>query len=103
MLIREATASDGPVLSRLAQLDSSRVPPGRALLAFCDGEARAAISRADGSVVADPFHRTAELVGLLRLRAAQLAPRRRENRRGGVGLRRAPLPELERHSRTAEA
>jgi hypothetical protein len=42
------------------------------LVAEVDGTPVAAISLVDGHVVADPFERTADVVELLRLRAAQL-------------------------------
>ena len=72
--IRAATSSDARSLMRLAALDSAPVPLGPVLLAEVDGEAQAAIALRDGHVVADPFHRTAELVSLLRLRASLLEP-----------------------------
>jgi hypothetical protein len=51
------------------------------LLAFVDGELRAAVALAGGDAVADPFRRADELVALLRFRAAggdRRTPRRRE-------------------------
>jgi hypothetical protein len=72
--IRAAQSRDERALTRLAQLDSARVPRGPLLLAFEGGELRAAISLATGGVIADPFAPTARLVGLLRFRAAP--PRR---------------------------
>ena len=44
----------------------------------------AALSRADGTVIADPFRRTVEVIELLRLRARALAggERIRPRRRG---------------------
>src|SRR4051812_39941725 len=73
LVIRIATASDAQALQRLAALDSQSVPAGPHLLAELDGRAVAALSRADGSVVADPFSRTDPVIGLLRRRAEQLA------------------------------
>ena len=70
IIIRAATAADGPVLTRLAALDSAPVPFGPALIAEVDGEARAALALRDGTVVADPFARTAELIQLLKVHAA---------------------------------
>ena len=69
ILIRAATAGDGPVLMRLAALDSAPVPFGPTLIAEVDGRPLAALALRDGRVVADPFARTAELVELLRLHA----------------------------------
>jgi hypothetical protein len=68
--IRAAVPADGPVLTRLAALDSKPVPFGQVLLAEVDGEPLAAIDLRDRAVIADPFARTAELVQLLRVHAA---------------------------------
>lgn len=70
--IRPAFPDDAQALARLAALDSAQSPPGPVLVAEVDGELRAALSIADGSIVADPFHRTAALLELLSARAAQL-------------------------------
>lgn len=82
--IRPAIATDTPTLLRLAALDSSVVPAGELLLGIVDGEAVAAVSVTTGNAIADPFHPTADVVALLRLRASRLrkqssrvAPRRR--------------------------
>jgi hypothetical protein len=86
--IRMASAADGAALERLAGLDSARPPTGDVLLAEVDGELRAALGP-DGVAVADPFHRTGDLVTLLRRRAGAAGERpRRARRRLGV-LRRA--------------
>jgi hypothetical protein len=80
LTIRPAYADDCVALHRLAALDSApAVPQGPLLLAERDGELRAALSLADGTVVADPFHPTAALVALLRVHAA--AGRRADVRR----------------------
>jgi hypothetical protein len=86
--IRLAYAEDYPALTRLAALDSAERVPGRPLLmAEEGGEPRAALSLADGTSIADPFHRTAEILSLLELRAsAAAAPRRRRTRRRLAGL-----------------
>lgn len=70
ILIRGAGASDGPVLTRLAALDSAPVPFGPTLIAEVDGEPRAALALRDRTVVADPFERTAEVVQLLQVHAS---------------------------------
>jgi hypothetical protein len=59
-------------LDRLAELDSQRPLTGPALVGEIDGEPAAAISLADGRVVADPFQHTAQLVALLRMRAGAI-------------------------------
>jgi hypothetical protein len=70
--IRMATPDDAHELERLAQLDSAELPVGPMLLAECDGRLQAALALRDGSSVSDPFAPTAELLALLRLRAARL-------------------------------
>jgi hypothetical protein len=59
-------------IERLAALDSSRRPRGRVLVAAVAGEPRAALPLDGSPPIADPFHRTAELVSLLEMRVAQL-------------------------------
>ena len=90
--IRAAYADDELALRRLAAVDSAdAVPPAPLLLAELDGELRAALSLADGSVIADPFVRTAEVLELLRVRArAEVATRRRRARRRRFLRFRAP-------------
>lgn len=90
--IRPAHADDERALTRLAQLDSARVPPAPLLLAFEDGELRAAISLATGAAIADPFAPTGRLVELLR---TQAAPRpRRPPRRSRLPLIRRWVPRV---------
>ncbi|MGH2944146.1 MAG: hypothetical protein ACRDLN_15370, partial [Solirubrobacteraceae bacterium] len=69
ILIRHATAADAPALADLAMLDDREPLAGPALIAEVDGVARAALDLQDGSVAADPFARTVELVELMRLHA----------------------------------
>jgi hypothetical protein len=69
--IRRSTGTDTKAIGRLAQLDSRPAPRGDALLAFVDDELLAAMPLDGGDAVADPFHRTAEVVDLLKLRAGQ--------------------------------
>lgn len=72
--IRFAYPDDEPALVRLAALDSRPLPPAPRLVAEVDGELWAAVSvTGDRAAVADPFRHTAELVTLLRERAARLA------------------------------
>jgi hypothetical protein len=78
--IRRSTQEDTAEIRRLALLDDRAAPSGDAMLAFVDGELRAAMSLngLDGAlghkgVVADPFHRTANLVGLLALMVSEEA------------------------------
>ena len=67
-----AVAADRDSLRRLAQLDSAPQRVGEAVLAEQSGSVVAAVWLRDGAVIADPFVATADLVELLRLRAAQL-------------------------------
>lgn len=76
-VIRPATTGDAAILARIAALDSQRPIAGPALVGERDGAAVAAISLADGRVVADPFVPTAHLAALLRLRASALIARDR--------------------------
>jgi hypothetical protein len=68
--IRPAYFDDQFALMQLAALDSADgVPAYPILLAEVDGELRVALSLSDGSVIADPFHPTTEILELLRTRA----------------------------------
>jgi len=77
VVVREATPADAAALARLAELDSATPPPAPLLVAEADGELRAAISVLDGNVVADPFHPSAELVAILRMRTGVTPDRNR--------------------------
>ncbi len=77
LTVRPATDADAYALAQLAAVDSSLPIAGRTLVAEIDGDPVAAIGLDDRTVVADPFRRTAEIVEMLRLRAAQVEPRRR--------------------------
>ena len=67
--IRHAGDADARTLADLALLDDRAPLTGPALIDELDGVARAALDLHDGSVAADPFVRTAELVELLQLHA----------------------------------
>jgi hypothetical protein len=69
--ITHSTPADRQDVWRLALLDDRRAPVGPALLAYVDGELRAAVGLVDGQAIADPFHPTAELVEILRFQARQ--------------------------------
>ncbi len=75
--IRIAVADDETALVNLAALDSAGVPEAPVLLAEVDGQLRAALSVPDGTVVADPFFLTEDLITLLRARSLPGARRRR--------------------------
>ncbi len=72
LVIRLAVAADETTLRQLAHLDSARPLTGPALIAERAGSAVAAVALIDGSVVADPFTSTTDIVEVLLLRAAQL-------------------------------
>ena len=78
ILIRSSTDRDASALARLAALDSAPPVRGQALVAEVDGELRAALPLTGGAPIADPFHRTLELVDLLRVRARQAEHPREE-------------------------
>ena len=90
--LRAATADDDADLRRLSALDSAPALPHPALVALADGRPVAAISLDDGRVVADPFAPTADVVPLLRTRAATRngAKRRRTRRPWGGAPRLRP-------------
>jgi hypothetical protein len=101
--IRDATADDRRALQRLAQLDSTRLPTGPIVVAEVNGELRAAYSLDERRVVADPFHRTVELVDLLLLRANHIDGTKRERRHRSAapqppGLRLGLVPRLSRRA-----
>jgi hypothetical protein len=70
--LRRAGAADANALRVLAELDSSVAPTGPVLIAEVDGRLRAALPLDGAPALADPFHRGAELIELLRMRAGQL-------------------------------
>jgi hypothetical protein len=80
VVIRAARGSDGAVLENLARMDSQRPVSGDVLVAEQDGVIVAAL--AGDRVIADPFRPTADLVGLLRLRAGR--PSRADGNRSRV-------------------
>ena len=67
--ITHASEDNRRELWRLAALDDRSAPNGPALLAYVGGELRAAVGIVDGRAVADPFHRTAEIVEILQFQA----------------------------------
>jgi len=73
LTLRLATSADRAALTRLAELEQATRPPEPVLLGVVMQRPIAALSLSDGSVLADPFAPTAELVELLRLRARQLS------------------------------
>jgi hypothetical protein len=85
VVLRLARGECDGAVRRLADLDSAPRPRGPVIVAEVDGQPRAALSLSDGSVVADPFHLTAGIVEMLRIRATlnesvTRAPRARAGR-----------------------
>jgi hypothetical protein len=78
--VRFGSPADQGRLARLAALDSSKPPTDPVLLAEVDGQLLAALAISNDAVIADPFHLTADLISLLRARAAQLDTNRRVGR-----------------------
>ena len=81
--LRLATADDARRVRTLAQLDSAPAPSGPVLIAEIDGRLLAALPLDGGAPIADPFRRSAGVVQLLRMRAAQLDGRSRGSRHPG--------------------
>lgn len=72
LIIRIARSQDTESLEQLARLDDQRALRGEVLVAEIDGRILAARSMESGRTIADPFHRTANLVALLDVRAGLL-------------------------------
>jgi hypothetical protein len=70
--LRYASAADAQSLRLLADLDAAPAPSEPTLVAEVDGRLRAALPLDGGAPIADPLHRGAELIELLRMRAVQL-------------------------------
>lgn len=81
--IRAARAEDRADLARVAGRDTHELPHGTLLVAKVGSDVRAAISLDDGTIIADPFHRTAELVAMLKIRATAV----HSARQGQIALR----------------
>jgi hypothetical protein len=83
VLMRRATADDAARVRALARLDDKRVPAGPYLVAEIAGEIVAARSLPTGTVVADPFRLTSDIVAMLHMRASQVGElETRRERRG---------------------
>jgi hypothetical protein len=86
IIIRRSTDEDRAAIIELAARDSRRAPAGDALLGFVGTELRAALPLDGEAPLADPFHPTAEIVELLRVRATRAAPHRRSQGLGRLGM-----------------
>jgi hypothetical protein len=95
ILIRRAYEADAADLARLAVLDSAAGPPPAPLLvAELNGVLGVALSMLDGTAIADPFMQTADVLALLRMRAASGAENHERRRR--LALPRVSRPALSR-------
>ena len=72
IVIRRPGPSDDEAVGELVELADRPSPPAPLLLAESDGRLVAAMSTATGEAVSDPFVAAADVIALLRLRAAQL-------------------------------
>jgi hypothetical protein len=70
--LRLCRIADDPELDRLAALAERPLPHGRLVIAATGGQIVAALPLAGGPALRDPFAKTAHLLPLLELRAAQL-------------------------------
>ena len=95
--IRRVTPDDWKAVERLSQLDGSPVPRGAALLAEVDDRVLVVKSLMDGTAVADPFHPTAELVGLLEARARHLGGAKQSALRHPIRRAAARVTAIARH------
>ena len=73
LTIRPAGPEDSRSLQVLAAVDSAQPLAGDVLMAETETGPIAAIELSSGRSVADPFRRTASTVGLLKMRAGQIA------------------------------
>src|SRR4051794_27233710 len=74
LIIRSASPDDSGRLQRLALLDSAPLVQGPMLVAERAGMLIAAVPMTGGRAIADPFEPSADVVGLLEFRRAQLRP-----------------------------
>ena len=70
--LRLCTVHDDPALARLAALEGRPLPTGSFVVAEIGGKLVAAQPLDGGLPLADPFHATAHLLPILRLRARQI-------------------------------
>jgi hypothetical protein len=78
--LRLCRVTDDGAISRLAALEQRPEPHGRFVVAEVNGKVVAALPLAGGAPLRDPFARTAHLIRLLEVRAAQLMHEDREPR-----------------------
>jgi hypothetical protein len=78
--LRLCRVGDDEALARLAALEEKPLPHGRFVIAEVDGQVVAALPLDGGLPLRDPFVRTAHLLRLLELRAAQLRCQERTRR-----------------------
>jgi hypothetical protein len=89
--VRVAGPEDEAAIRRVAALDCRDAPAGPLLVAEADGEVIAALPIDGGEAVADPFRWTADVVALMKMRAAQLERGTFEPVAAGAGRTMQPL------------
>jgi len=78
--LRLCRVHDDEALARLAQLEGRALPAGSFVVAEVGGSIVAALPLSGGAPLADPFRSTAQIMPLLKLRAAQIIDAQREPR-----------------------
>jgi hypothetical protein len=91
VVVRVARPEDDAAIRRVAALDSKEIPEGVKLVAEADAEIIAALPIGGGESVADPFRWTADVVALMKMRAAQLERATFEPAPAGAGQAVQPL------------
>jgi hypothetical protein len=90
--LRLCRVHDDPALEHLAQLEGTRIRPGRYVVAELNGVIVAAQPLDGGAPIADPFRKTGQVLPLLQLRVEQLAgPTGRHTRWHVLSLRRSVI------------
>jgi hypothetical protein len=89
--VRVARPDDDAAIRRVAALDGKEVPEGVTLVAEADNEIIAALPISGGEPVADPFRWTADVVALMKMRAAQIERGTFESAPAGAGQAVQPL------------
>ncbi len=80
IVIRSASPADEQELAVLGVIDGGdRQPKGRIMVAEVDGRLRAAVG-SNGAAISDPFWPSAELIGMLRVRAVGVPSTARHHR-----------------------
>ncbi len=84
LTIRPADATDAVAVARLAALDSASPPTGHLVLGEVGHELWAAIDLDSGTIIADPFRPSGNVVEMLRARVELTGEGARAQRRLGM-------------------